>query len=223
VYMPLMVNLRMVVVLGGERGEGLQKVQKFAVFADRLIVVPEAPYPHDEIVLPAGPQDLLREDLQLPEERRVPVTHEPASSQSIARYCRGATLVCSDLNDRKLNETARSFCEEQNILCNIIDTKDLCNTWLMSLIDTPDFQVALTTKGRCAYYAAKAREELSPVVNKMGRWATVLASLRSLVPQGRSKMATLDEVYHDPEFCKAMNRSDFDAALAAGEEIIYHA
>ena len=58
VYMPLMIDLRKVVVLGGERGEGLQKVPKFAVFTDRLIVVPEAPYPHDQIILAAGRQNL---------------------------------------------------------------------------------------------------------------------------------------------------------------------
>ena len=92
----------------------------------------------------------------------------------------------------------------------------------MSLIDTPDFQVALTTKGPCAYYAANAREEFVPVVNIMGRWASALASLRPMVPEGRSKTATLDLVYHVPRFREAMNRNESEAALAVGEEIIHH-
>ena len=219
-YMPLMVNLKKVVVLGGERGEGLQKVQKFACFADELLVVPESEYNQKEIVLSPGKQNLLKEDLSLSEKRRIPVAPSIASEESISYYGQGAALISSDLADRELNEFAQNFCELHNILCHIIDTKDLCNTWLMSIIDTPDFQVALTSKGRCAYYLVKAREELTPTVKSMGPWGSIFASLRSTIPPGRNKTALLDKVYHDGEFRNAMTRNEMESAQRRGEEIL---
>lgn len=161
-YMPLMIDIHRAVVFAGERGEGLQKTQKLALFADDLLVVSEAVPTSAEIVLPAGRQSELNENLLLPTQRRVPVHPVRAAEADLDALIAGATFVTSDLTDRALNERIREVARRHHVLCNIIDTKDLCDTWFMSLIETDHLIAGLSTKAKATYYVTRLRKTLEP-------------------------------------------------------------
>ena len=218
-FMPLMVDLKRVILFGGERGEGRQKCEKLACYADELLVVPERPFPQEEIVLDAGPLPHVAERLELSEARRIPVAAEPASSSSIGRFISGATFVVSDLSDRALNEQIASTCRERGILCNVIDTKDLCSVWFMSLIDTPHLVAAISSKGGCAYFAKQTRIELEPEIARREPVAAILTEARALVPKGVDRTAVLDAIYRDAVFNHMVTAGEWTEARARAATI----
>jgi siroheme synthase (precorrin-2 oxidase/ferrochelatase) len=185
-YMPLMVDVKRAVVFAGERGEGLQKTQKLALFADELLVVSEAPPSSLEIVLPAGRQSELNEALALKAERRVPIHPVRAADADLDALIAGATFVTSDLADRQLNERIAAAARRHHVLCNIIDTRDLCDTWFMSLIETDHLIAGLSTKATATYYVTRLRRELEPRFVRWEKEAAFTALAREqLVPQRR--------------------------------------
>jgi len=185
-YMPLMVDIKRAVVFAGERGEGLQKTQKLALFADELLVVSEAVPSSPEILVPSGKPSELGENLILKGDRRIPVHHLRAADADLEALVSGATFVTSDLADRALNLRIVAAAKAHHVMCNIIDTRDLCNTWFMSLIETDHLIAGLSTKATATYYVTRLRRELEP---KFVRWeaeASFTASARELlVPERR--------------------------------------
>lgn len=224
--MPLMIDLKRVVIFGGERGEGLQKTEKLSLFAEELLVVPESPYPHRHINLAAGRLPHVGENLSRTTPRSIPVANEPASLRNVARSIAGANFVVSDLVDRVINERITALCEESGTLCNIIDTRDLCNTWFMSLIDSPHLIAAISSKGGCAYYARQTRIELEQEFADREPVADILTGIRDRLgnplPAGHDRSSILDSIYHDSDFRRAVELASWDAARARAEEIYEH-
>ena len=172
-YMPLMVDLKRVTVFGGERGEGLQKTQKLASFADELLVVSEGPVVRASIDLPAGPQSELRENLPLRAPRSVPVHPRRAADLTdadLATLVTGRSFVVSDLEDRSVNQRIKATCDRLGVLCTVVDTKDLCSAWFMGLIRTDHLTVALSTSGAAdpnatfSFFVPRLREALTTPV-----------------------------------------------------------
>ena len=184
-YMPLMVNIQRAVVFAGERGEGLQKTQKLAVFADELLVVAEALPTSLEIIVPAGRPSEVNENLVLKAERRVPVHSLPAAEADLDALIAGATFVTSDLTDRALNERISAAAKRHHVLCNVIDTLDLCDTWFMSLIETDHLIAGLSTKAKATYYVTRLRQELEPQFRRWEAEAAFTSAARELLPRER--------------------------------------
>lgn len=218
--MPLNIDIRKALIFAGERGEGLQKTHKLARYADEILVIPEGEAPA-EIFVTAGLSPELNEKLVLREERRVPVHPFRAAEADLeALLIPGpGVFVVSDLADRRLNERISELCRARGILCNIIDTKDLCTVWFMSLIDTPHLSVALSSKGGAAFYSARLREELQPLVEDRDKTAGILWELREQV-EPRRRFEVLQEVWKDPLFrfwiaVKAFSRAEKRARKVA--------
>lgn len=222
-YMPLMVDMKRVVVFGGERGEGLQKTQKLALFADELLVVPEAEGVGATIELPAGAQSELKEKLLLPRPRSVPV-HPRAAARlrwgELRRLVRDRTWVVSDLVDRRLNERIRAECRRQGVLCTVVDTKDLCSAWFMGLIQTEHLTVAVSSGGTISFFVPRLREYLTPLIEARETEASVLSTIRSSLAREEREEA-LGRLYANPEFRRLADAgTPYDALLAYAQSRI---
>ncbi|MFB6356179.1 MAG: bifunctional precorrin-2 dehydrogenase/sirohydrochlorin ferrochelatase [bacterium] len=218
-YMPLMIDLERVVVFGGEREEGLQKTEKLAVFADELIVVPESNEAPEEIVLEQGPLNRVPESLELAERRVIPIHEEPVATQNIPELIEGATFVTSDLEDEQLNQRIAEVCERKNILCNIIDVKELCNTWLMSVVDTPNIIAGLSTKGGCAFYSQRTRVELEEEFEHRSGVSKIFTELRNGLREDQCNLCTLDIVYKNEDMKEILEKEDWKKALEVGQQL----
>lgn len=152
-------------------------------------------------MVPAGQSPEVNEKLLLPQERRVPVHPQSAAQADLEALLTPGpgVFVVSDLADRRLNEKISQICRDRDILCNIIDTKDLCTVWFMSLIDTPHLSIALSSKGGAAYYSARLREELQPLVEHRDRTAGLLSELRGMIDPPR-RFEVLQKVWKDGLF-----------------------
>ncbi len=200
-YMPIMVDIQRVTVFAGERGEGLQKTQKLALFADELLVVPEGSA-GATIELPAGPQSELREKLPLPAPRSVPVHGKRAaelSDDELRGLIAGRTWVVSDLEDRGINERIFRIAGEEHVLCTVVDTKDLCTVWFMSLVQTEHIKVGISSGAKVSFFAPRMREYLQPLVERRELEASVLAQIRSEHPR-ETRVQVLERLYADPQF-----------------------
>mgnify|MGYP006425682579 CR=1 FL=1 len=219
-YMPLMIDIKKCVVFAGEREEGLQKTEKMAVFADELLVVPEDESAPSSIRLEAGPLDRVPESLSLKEVREIPVADKPATAENIGTYIEGATFVTSDLEDRALNQMVADECEQRNILCNIIDVKELCNTWLMSVIDTPNMIAGLSTKGGCAFYAQRTRIEMEEEFENRSEISRIFTELRGETTENQCNLCALDEVYHREEIQHLIEGEQWEETLTQGRSYL---
>lgn len=217
-YMPFMIDVRRAVVFGGEREEGLQKTEKMAVFADELLVVPETEPAQESIELDAGPLQRVPESLSLDEPRSVPVASEPARSENLDEYITGATFVTSDLDDPDLNDRIYEICQEKNILCNVIDVKDRCNTWFMSVIDVPNMIAGISTKGGCAFYSQRTRIELEEEFKHRSEASRVFTEMRNRLREDQCNLCTLTVVYEEEDIQDLMKEEAWEEVLEVGTE-----
>lgn len=215
-YMPFMVDVRRAIVFGGEREEGLQKTEKMAVFADDLLVVPESDSAPESIELDEGPLRRVPESLNLEEPRSVPVAPEPARSENLEKYITGATFVTSDLEDPDLNDRIYEICEDKNILCNIIDVKERCNTWFMSVIDVPNMIAGISTKGGCAFYSQRTRIELEEEFEQRSEASRVFTEMRNQLREEQCNLCTLTVVYEEAEIQELMEQGSWEEVLELG-------
>ncbi|MBD3420413.1 MAG: hypothetical protein GF398_09880 [Chitinivibrionales bacterium] len=218
-YIPLMIDLKKAVIFGGERGEGLQKTEKLAAFADEILVVPESNYAAEFIELKSGLQPHVYEKIELQHDRAIPVANFVASYENIATYVYGATLVVSDLNDRQINEAIFRCCVENNIPCNVIDTKELCTAWQMSLIDTPNMMAGISSKGTCAFYTKQTRIELQKEFDHRSKIAEILTELRNLLPADK-RSAVLEKIYGDTELQSCFRNGEWSRATNRGRLLV---
>ena len=182
-----MVDLKKVVIFGGERGEGLQKTQKRSFFADDLLVVPEVATEQTRLLIPKGRPSELKEKLIRSEERWVPIHPLAAKDADLEALIFQANFVVSDLNDPLINEQIFSIAARRGVLCNVIDTKPLCNTWFMSLVQTDQLLLGLSTKGQVAFLSAQLRQKLQPWVERQDKTARFWVELQARVNAGGAK------------------------------------
>lgn len=217
-YMPFMIDVQRAVVFGGEREEGLQKTEKMAVFADELLVVPETNSAPESIELDAGDLQRVPESLTLDEPRSIPVASEPARAENLEEYITGATFVTSDLEDSDLNDRIYEICQEKNILCNVIDVKERCDTWFMSVIDVPNMLAGISTKGGCAFYSQRTRIELEEEFKHRSEASRVFTEMRNHLREDQCNLCALTIVYEEEEIQELMEKEAWDEVLEVGTE-----
>ncbi len=217
-YMPLNIDVRQAVVFGGEREEGLQKTEKMSVFADELLVVPESDSAPNSIELGQGPLRRVPESLSLDEPRSIPIAPEPARPENLEEYISDATFVTSDLKDSALNDRIYEICEKKNILCNIIDVKERCNTWFMSVIDVPNMVAGISTKGGCAFYSQRTRIELEKEFQQRSEASRVFTEMRNRLRENQCNLCALTVVYEENKIQELMEDDEWDEVLEVGTE-----
>jgi len=72
-------------------------------------------------------------------------------------------LVILATNSRELHVDVKRLCNEQNILCNVADTPDLCDFYLSSVVQKGDLKIAISTNGKSPTIAKRLREVFEEV------------------------------------------------------------
>lgn len=74
--------------------------------------------------------------------------------------CFGMFFVIGATNDIKLNKNIYSYCNQHNILVNIINGKDLCTFLFPSTIKKRDISIGITTSGKSPALAKEIRKQI---------------------------------------------------------------
>lgn len=142
-YFPIFIEMKdknCLVVGGGKIAT--RKIKTLLSYEAKIKVV--APHICDEI------KQYKKENINLELEER----------EFIYEDCLNAFLVIGATNDIKLNKNIYNYCNQHNILVNIINGKDFCTFLFPSTIKRRDISIGITTSGKSPALAKAIRRQI---------------------------------------------------------------
>jgi len=107
---------------------------------------------------------------------------ELVKSKYSENYIAGAVLVIAATNDRKLNEQIYKDCQKLEILCNVVDSPDLCDFTVPAVVRRGKLQIAIGTEGNCPAYSGHLRKKLEKIfTDKHGEFLAEMEDLRNQI------------------------------------------
>ncbi len=97
-------------------------------------------------------------------------------------YLSGATLAIAATDNAKLNSQIYKDCQRLEILCNVVDSPELCDFFVPAVVRRGDLQIAVGTEGNCPAYAGHLRKKLEEMFKEEhGRFLAELEAMRKQV------------------------------------------
>ncbi|MDZ7759729.1 MAG: bifunctional precorrin-2 dehydrogenase/sirohydrochlorin ferrochelatase [Desulfovermiculus sp.] len=171
---------------------------------------------HPLVVVEPQPQDSLTRDLEL--GRAITWHQRPYDSGDI----QGAFLVVASTSNPEINIHIGRLCQENNILCNVVDQPELCSLIWPSLISKGDLQMAVTTGGASPALTSRIRGQLDQEFGpEYELWLNLLKMLRpAIIARGRPQTdnASLFRSLTDEALVKAIAQADGPGLLTLLQE-----
>ncbi len=76
-------------------------------------------------------------------------------------YLEGNFLIIAATNNAKINMQIGLYCEKKQILCNIVDNKELSSFIVPAVFKQGDLTISVSTNGKSPILASQIKEELS--------------------------------------------------------------
>ncbi|WGK68060.1 NAD(P)-dependent oxidoreductase [Candidatus Haliotispira prima] len=218
-YMPLMVDLRKVLLLvDGEAPAGDKILPAGTVDNGPTngLTVDEAEFPPIVREKLRSLRPFLSDDEELQIVRQGELhkvqgktdgeTHGDVDWDAVLLSAKRTDLVVSCLSDDRFNASLLNFCREHGILCNVADRKDYCNTWFMGIARTDSLLLGVSSKGKCPYYAARLRRELQKQLEQIEPEARLLSEARKQLREkgfkDRGLRKTLRQLHQSAAFAE---------------------
>ncbi len=120
-------------------------------------------------------------------------------------YLASATIVIAATDNETLNQRIYKDCQELEILCNVVDSPELCDFFVPAVVQRGDLQIAVGTEGRSPAYAGHIRKKLEKIfTEKHGEFLALLEQLRERiikeVPDIDNRKALSGEMVDDASF-----------------------
>jgi precorrin-2 dehydrogenase/sirohydrochlorin ferrochelatase len=130
---------------------------------------------------------------------------ELVKSKYSKSYIAEAVVVIAATNDRQLNEQIYRDCQELEVLCNVVDSPELCDFIVPAVVKRGDLQIAIGTEGHCPAYSGHLRKKLEKIfTGKHGDFLAELEILRNRIikdiPKPIARKALLGELVDDKSF-----------------------
>ncbi len=93
------------------------------------------------------------------DERKVKYSQQEYSEDKI----HDAFMVIAATDDRDINELISVYCNEHNILVNIVDAREESNFLVNSIIRRGDLTIAVSTNGKAPALAARVMREIDQI------------------------------------------------------------
>ena len=123
---------------------------------------------------------------------------ELVESTYAKEYLAAALLCIAATNDRTLNQRIYDDCQQQDVLCNVVDVPDMCDFFVPAVVRRGPLQIAISTDGYCPAYAGHVREQLEEMFTDVhGRFVEALEQARrrvlEQVPDANERKVLLGE------------------------------
>ncbi len=120
-------------------------------------------------------------------------------------YLAGAAIVIAATNNSQVNKQIFQDCQQLEVLCNVVDSPELCDFFVPAVVKRGDLQVAVCTEGSCPAYAGHIRGKLeSMFTQKHGEFLHELETLRKWVienlPDDTERKVILGKLVDDESF-----------------------
>ena len=80
------------------------------------------------------------------------------------KHLEGIDVVIAATNDRSANTYIREEAKKKGLLVNVVDTPDLCDFYLSSVVRIGELKIAISTNGKSPTVAKRIRELLEDVL-----------------------------------------------------------
>jgi precorrin-2 dehydrogenase/sirohydrochlorin ferrochelatase len=132
-------------------------------------------------------------------------TVELIESRYSKEYLAEATLAIAATDNAKLNSQIYKDCQQLEILCNVVDSPELCDFYVPAVVKRGDLQIAIGTEGRSPAYAGHIRKKLEKIfTEKHGEFLAELERLRERIiekiPDPAERKALSGELVDDASF-----------------------
>ncbi len=116
-----------------------------------------------------------------------------------------AVLVIAATDDPEVNAQIYHDCQEQEILCNVVDDPEHCDFFVPAVVKRGDLQIAIGTGGYCPAYAGHLRQRLETLfTEEHGRFLAELEAIRAevieKVPDSADRKSLLGELVDEESF-----------------------
>jgi siroheme synthase-like protein len=199
VRLPTVLNLEGPVVVIGGGDVGLRKVEFLRRFNADVTVVDER-----DVSVPEGVELVHRR-----------VTREDLSDIIPA----GTVLVVGALSSSELNHAISRYCQDNDVLVNVVDDPDVSTILFPALSKSGDVNMAVSTSGRVPFLARKIREELDDRVEEYDRWLEVLSPVRERLSGIDEKNRVLEIIFTDDETARLVAAGDVEGAKTRAWEV----
>ncbi|MDY0094254.1 MAG: bifunctional precorrin-2 dehydrogenase/sirohydrochlorin ferrochelatase [Candidatus Vecturithrix sp.] len=158
----------------------------------------------------------------------LPVLHQLSREQKIELHERAyqpgdiqdSLLVVAATNDDRLNNQIAQECAQQRILCNVVDTPDLCDFYYGSVYTCGELKIAISTNGAAPAFGKKIKAELAERYPETLRpYLRYLQKMREIAKEKIASTAQrqqiLETIVQDAEFFAQAQRPEFQDAVDA--------
>jgi precorrin-2 dehydrogenase/sirohydrochlorin ferrochelatase len=142
-------------------------------------------------------------------------------------YIGRATLVIAATNDEALNRQIYKDCQQLEILCNVVDSPELCDFYVPAVVQRGDLQIAIGTGGKSPAYAGHLRKKLENIfTEKHGEFLASLEAIRGFIIEkiadATERKAILGQLAGDESFEYFLHNGPEQWRKRAEEQIKSH-
>ena len=154
------------------------------------------------------------EILQLKNDRKIELFVRAYQPGDLAGSC----LVVAATNDVAVNRQIYQECTAANILCNVVDNRELCHFYYASTYTCGDLKIAISTNGAAPALGRKIKADLAArYPAEFAPYLTYLQKMRETVKVNiateAERKAILEKIVADADFLRQFQEADFCRAI----------
>lgn len=165
-YYPIMLNIvdKRIVIIGGGK-VGYRKAKSFLEFKGTVVVISE-----NFIEELYNLKSIYKEKLILIKD-----TYNK-------KYINKSFLVVAATSSRDINKKIAKDCNEEEILCNVVDSLEESDFFTNSIIKKGDLILTISTMGKCPFLSKKIRLDIEKKYSNIDKdYIDLLGKIRSII------------------------------------------
>ena len=161
----------------------------------------------------------VQQIIQLKHDQKIELHTRPYQAHDIV----GSFLVVAATDDTDVNEQIYQECTELNILCNIVDTPELCNFYYASVYTCGDLKIAISTNGISPALTRKIKAELAEIypdefIPYLQYLQRIRAAVKEKIAEESIRKKILEKIVYDStvldqckdeRFCRELDNLDY--------------
>lgn len=142
------------------------------------------------------------------------------------KYLKDIFLVIGATDSRKVNLKIYKAASKKNILVNIVDSPELCNFIVPSVVERGGLTIAISTGGKSPALSKKIRKELEDRYGlEYAKFLNIMGGLRKRISHKICDKKKREEIYNklvDSDIIELIRNGDNEAVKKIVEKIIKH-
>ncbi len=154
------------------------------------------------------------------DERKVKYSEQAYSQEQVE----GAFMVVAATDSREVNKEISDYCQENNILINVVDEREESNFLVNSIVRRGDLVIAVSTNGKAPALAARIMREIDQLYSvEYALFIDLLFEMRELAKEKISDQKKRSDALREVanmDVLEELNKGNIDEARRRLEECV---